>query len=330
MFGKSLIPWRLGVALRFCNRARTGCAPGPQRVRLGRTPSEATATQPVQALDYCRKKAAPPGSSLHYALLFATPVQRDGLLALHAFHREVTAIPGEVSDPAVGRAKLDWWRGEIDRVFERQPEHPVGHALVPVIRQSGLPRERFEDIITGTALDLEYGVYPSFRELSAYGHQVGCAMADLALRQAGYNDPASARFGHHLGMALLLTGRLRHLGRHARAGRFYLPEDEIHAAGLSREGLLRLPADHPGLQHLLQQQVDRARDFFRQADTALADRDRYAQRPALIMAALYRQLLVELERQGLPMLHRRVHLTPLRKLWLAWRTARRERRHQTQ
>jgi len=275
----------------------------------------------VQPLDYCRSKAAPPGSSLHYALLFARPDQRDGLLALHAFHAEVSAIPAQVSDPMVGQAKLSWWREELDRIYRGQPEHPVGHALLPAV-QSGLPRDRFQDIITGTGMDLEYGLYPSFRELSAYGHQVGCAMAELAMRHAGYTDPQSARFGHHLGMALMLTGRLRHLGRHARAGRLYLPEDEIHAAGLSRDALLDLPADHPGLQTLLQQQVDRARDFFRQADDGLADSDRAAQRPALVLAALYQRLLDELERQGLPMLQRRVHLTPLRKLWIAWRTAR--------
>jgi phytoene synthase len=48
--------------------------------------------------------------------------------------------------------------------------------------------------------------------------------------------------------------------------------------------------------------------------------DRKAQRPGLIMAAIYRTLLDEIQADGFLVLDRRTSLTPLRKLWLAWRT----------
>ncbi|MDZ7810063.1 MAG: hypothetical protein U5L11_07755 [Arhodomonas sp.] len=58
---------------------------------------------------YCRDRVAPPGSSLHYALLFAPDgPTRAALLAVNAVHAELTAIPVEVSDPGVARAKIDW------------------------------------------------------------------------------------------------------------------------------------------------------------------------------------------------------------------------------
>ena len=40
----------------------------------------------------------------------------------------------------------------------------------------------------------------------------------------------------------------------------------------------------------------------------------------LVMAAIYRQLLLEIQRDGFQVLHQRTSLTPLRKLWLAWST----------
>jgi len=39
-----------------------------------------------------------------------------------------------------------------------------------------------------------------------------------------------------------------------------------------------------------------------------------------VMAAIYRTLLGEIRRDGYRVLAHRVALTPLRKLWIAWRT----------
>jgi phytoene synthase len=47
---------------------------------------------------------------------------------------------------------------------------------------------------------------------------------------------------------------------------------------------------------------------------------RKAQRPGLVMAAIYRTLLREIARDGFLVLDRRTSLTPLRKVWLAGTT----------
>ncbi len=67
-------------------------------------------------------------------------------------------------------------------------------------------------------------------------------------------------------------------------------------------------------------QVERARATYDEALALLPAEDRRAQRPGLVMAAIYRTLLDEIERDGYQVLHQRVALTPLRKLWIAWRT----------
>jgi len=69
--------------------------------------------------------------------------------------------------------------------------------------------------------------------------------------------------------------------------------------------------------------VVRTQRWYARALDALPDEDRRAQRPGLIMAAIYRALLDEIERDGYRVLDRRIALTPLRKLWIAWKTARR-------
>jgi phytoene synthase len=70
---------------------------------------------------------------------------------------------------------------------------------------------------------------------------------------------------------------------------------------------------------LMQFQAQRAHALFDQALALLPEADRRAQKPGLMMAAIYRALLREIERDGFTVLHQRTSLTPIRKLWLAWR-----------
>jgi phytoene synthase len=67
-------------------------------------------------------------------------------------------------------------------------------------------------------------------------------------------------------------------------------------------------------------QARRAESFYEQAMQTLPAEDRRAQRAGLIMAAIYRATLAEIERDGFRVLDRRTSLTPLRKLWIAWKT----------
>jgi phytoene synthase len=64
----------------------------------------------------------------------------------------------------------------------------------------------------------------------------------------------------------------------------------------------------------------RAKDYYAKAFAALPAADRKTQRAGLIMAAIYRALLVEIEADGFRVLTQRVSLTPLRKFWIAWKT----------
>lgn len=286
----------------------------------------------MQPLEYCRDKAAPPGSSLHYALLFAPDATaRDALLATNAVHAEVTAIPAEVSDPGVAAAKLGWWREEIDRALDGNAQHPAAQALGAAHRQRPFAREDLKGLFDGVAMDLEYGAYPSFAALSVYCHQVGGSTVRLAVTACGAEPTASAPFAHDLGMALPLLRHLRRLPTDLRAGRLYIPEDELEAAGLDRQRLLR-GDDGEALHGLLDEQAVRVRDFLHSALARTPEAERRRLLPLTVHAQLYLKLLERVRAEGMPVLHGRHHLTPVRKLWHAWRRARRERaahrRHQ--
>src|SRR5699024_4563778 len=71
---------------------------------------------------------------------------------------------------------------------------------------------------------------------------------------------------------------------------------------------------------LMRFQTERAYMLYKEAALALPEADRRAQRPGLLMAAIYFALLQELAADKWQVLDKRISLTPIRKFWLAWKT----------
>ena len=127
------------------------------------------------------------------------------------------------------------------------------------------------------------------------------------------------KYAHDLGMAFQLTNIIRDVGEDARRNRIYLPQDELQQFGVSEADILN-SNESAEFQRLMAFQIERARHFYTQAFAALPQADRKSQRPGLIMAAIYRTLLDEIEADGCHVLKQKTSLPPLRKLWIAWRT----------
>ena len=274
---------------------------------------------------YCTQKAAQSGSSFYYAFRFLEPDRRRAITALYAFCREVDDIVDQGQEAAIARAKLDWWRGEIKSLFAGQPSHPISLALAPHLARYDLAQEYFLEIIDGMQMDLDYDAYPDFATLALYCYRAASVVGLLAAHIFGYSDRRTLRYAHDLGMALQLINILRDVHEDAVRGRVYIPLDELNRFGVRPEEF-QTPIMRDSHQALFAFQAERARDYYDKALAALPAPDHHAQRAGLVMGAIYRSLLAEIERDGFKVLEHRVHLTPLRKLWIAWRTVRQARK----
>lgn len=263
--------------------------------------------------------AAQSGSSFYYSFLFLPPPKRRAITALYAFCREVDDVVDECNDVAVARAKLAWWRNEIANVYAGRPEHPVGRALAPVVAEFGLPAGEFDEIIAGMEMDLTGNRYADFGQLQLYCHRVAGVVGQLSARIFGYRDARTEQYAHDLGLAFQLTNIIRDVGEDARRNRIYLPEDELQRFGVSEADILH-GRETENFSKLMAFQAERARQYYDRALVALPAADRRNQRTGLIMAAIYRTVLDEIERDGYRVLSRRISLTPLRKLWIALKT----------
>ena len=141
----------------------------------------------------------------------------------------------------------------------------------------------------------------------------------LAAEIFGYQDRRTQKYAHDLGMAFQLTNIIRDVGEDARMGRVYLPIDELQRFEVPVADILNARYSD-NFRRLMEFQIERAEHYYTQAMAELPVADRRTQRSGLIMAAIYRTLLDEIKRDGCQVLNQRTSLTPIRKLWIAWRT----------
>lgn len=274
---------------------------------------------------YCQERAAASGSSFYYSFLFLPPPQRQAIIALYAFCREVDDVVDECTDEGVARIKLQWWRDEVERILQGTGQHPVAEALKRACDSYHLPKEYLLEVIDGMEMDLNQARYASFKELNLYCYRVASVVGLMAAEIFGYQDRQTLKYAHLLGIAFQLTNILRDVREDAMRGRIYLPADEMSRFGVTEEDLFS-GRQTPQVTDLMRFQAERARDYYRQAFEQLPAVDRYTQRSGLIMAEIYLATLEEIARENYQVLQQRTSLTPLRKLWIAWKTARREKK----
>jgi len=276
---------------------------------------------------YCQDKAARSGSSFYYSFMALDKNQRQAIIALYAFCREVDDVVDNPGEDQIKIIKLQWWRDEIGRLFDDQAQHPVSRALMPVLEQFDLPQEYFLEIIDGMEMDLHNHRYDSFKSLSLYCYRVAGVVGLMAAEIFGYEDRHTQKYARDLGTAFQLTNILRDVHEDAQRGRIYLPAEDLQRFSVTEEDILAGRASD-NFQQLMQFECDRAKQYYRSAFEHLPEQDRYKQRCGLIMAAIYHAVLEKIEKNHFP-LNSRMRLSTGHKLWLALRTWHQEwrRRH---
>ena len=243
---------------------------------------------------YCQEKAASSGSSFYYSFMFLPSEQRQAIIALYAFCREVDDVVDECNDPGVARIKLHWWREEIAKAFSGTPTHPVVQALQQTVKSFNLPKEHFIEIIDGMEMDLNQVRYRSFKDLNLYCYRVASVVGLMAAEIFGFKNHQTLDYAINLGLAFQLTNILRDVREDAMRGRIYLPMDELQRFGVSEEDIIKGQQTEQ-VTALMRFQAERAHQYYQKAFELLPDEDRFNQRSGIIMAAIYQATLAEIE-----------------------------------
>jgi 15-cis-phytoene synthase len=245
-------------------------------------------------------------TSFYYSFLVLPPRKRQAIVAVWDFCR---AVDDTVDENVHDAAPLDVWRAELDACYteHRLPSTTQGTALQPFIREFGLPRQPFDDLIDGVAMDLSHARYATFDELKEYCRRVASAVGLVCIEIFGYRDPATRGYAVKLGMALQLTNIIRDVAADLNQGRIYLPVEDLARFGVS-EDALRAARVTPAIRDLLRFECERARYYFRCAADELPRADATSLVAAEIMGAIYLDILRRIERSGYDVFTRRIRV----------------------
>jgi len=244
-----------------------------------------------------------------FAARFLPAEQRHPVAGLYAFARAVDDLVDEplpTRDRKAVVAELAAWRDWLQQPHQHvAPDPGLARRVLPALLTHGVPPEYLQMLVDGVTSDLDRVEIPTWSELRAYcvlvASSVGLAMCHLL---GGGGDPLARDAAVELGIAMQLTNILRDVGADLRAGRSYLPTDELASYGYSPTRLAELGARAASegptalderFRDLLRAQIDRARLHYQRGMLGIGRLPAEARLAILLAARLYQAILDDIE-----------------------------------
>lgn len=171
----------------------------------------------------------------YLAALFAPARERERLFALLAFNAEIAKVRETVTEPLLGRIRLQWWRDAVGEIYEGRPprRHEVVEPLAAAIRDANLSRALFERLIDGRERDLDDAPPATLTDLAGYAAATSGALACLAGEALGARDGETQAALNRVGTGFAMIGLARAAPFHARQRRQFIPAEVAALAGLA-------------------------------------------------------------------------------------------------
>jgi 15-cis-phytoene synthase len=271
--------------------------------------------------DSLLNRAAPPGSMRYFSLLYAPEGKRAALQALYVIDAEIRQS-AQNANHDVAHTRLQWWRGEVDRLVNGSPQHPAMRALKDLAGAGLGVFAKLHEPLVAADMDLARLTYSNQQELRAYCSRGGGAITELIATQLVSPEPLdepTRAAANRIGIGVRESEILRDLRQDACDGRIYLPLDELERNGVELD-TLRGREVTPQLREALRS-IRRAVNEDLQPPAPSQRND--ALRPLFVLAALHARLLDRIAKRNYDVASERVELGPVEKPWVAWRAARR-------
>lgn len=282
------------------------------------------ATTPEAAARWCERYAHCQYENFTVVSWFLPARLRPAMYTVYAFCRFTDDLGDEAEGDRLGL--LDDWARETNRAFAGGSEsrHPISVALAEVAGEAPLNPDSFRRLIEANRIDQRRSRYETFRDVLEYCEYSANPVGEMVLALFGYDDEERIAYSDATCTALQLANHWQDVARDYRAGRMYLPLDELAGFGVDEAQIPEQRCDE-NFRALMRFQVDRAEAFFRQG-LPLID---MVERPLRVDLQLFsdggRSVLRAIERQDYDVLHRRPTVSSTRKGWLAIRALLRHR-----
>ena len=281
------------------------------------------------AYEYCRNITQRASKTFYWGSVFLPQPKRSAIWAIYAFCRIVDDIVdeavskeggrvGHLSGVASPKKELDYWRRELERVYQHGGADggPVQLAWSDMLTRYSVPLKPLLELVDGVEMDLTIRRYRTFEELYVYCYRVAGTVGLMSSAVFGYQDEAALQRAVELGIALQLTNILRDIGEDAQHNRIYLPQEEIEQFGYSEEKLLQGVINN-AFCDLVRFQIKRAHDYYQQAQPGIALLSADCRLAVRLSEELYRSILERISLNGFNVFTKRASVPLQAKLVVA-------------
>jgi phytoene synthase len=264
------------------------------------------------------QRGRPPGSPSYFALLFAPPAQQASLTALFALQAEIQSAAQTPGDHGVAHTRLDWWRGEIERLAAGAPVHPISRELAAHQQVDFAP---LGQLVTDAQWELARLTLETAEEFQAACWRSHGVVQWIGMQLAGVSAGDAEPFARDLGVALALERTLLALRSAVTRGSVRLPLAELNERGITLEDLREKQPPAP-LAAYVEEVCEQTSQRLRSGIEALQAPLRSALRAHIVLAGLSRAQLGRIARAARRAEDFQQESSALQRLWTAWRAAR--------
>lgn len=172
----------------------------------------------------------------------------------------VARVIDDLGDEAVGDrvALLEAFRADLARVWQDGPPvAPVLQQLAVTVRETGLTQEPFDQLVKANLQDQAVHAYATVGDLLAYCRLSADPVGRIVLQLFDAADDVTVGLSDRVCTALQLLEHWQDVAEDRRAGRVYLPAEELAAHGVSPADL-DAPTSSPAVRRLIAAETDRA------------------------------------------------------------------------
>ncbi|KAF8895517.1 isoprenoid synthase domain-containing protein [Infundibulicybe gibba] len=174
---------------------------------------------------------------------------QDGYFALKAFSVELATIQDHVTNPTIGKMRMQFWRDAIKGIGDgRPPRHPIALALHEASQRAHMPAYHLKRMVDARDIELHTPTHLTVESLTAHAESTSSTLIYLLLSLLNLSSAALSHAGSHLGAAQTLSTLLRGLPFHAKGGRMVVPAEITAKHGVSQEEVFRRGPQAPGVE----------------------------------------------------------------------------------
>jgi phytoene synthase len=266
---------------------------------------------------FCRRVARTRARNFYYSFLLLSRQQRDSMCAIYAFMRYCDDIS---EGDGASREAIDRWRLDLDRALAGEHgENPLWPAFHDTVQRYQIPRQYFQEMISGVSSDLQPRQIQTFDELYRYCYQVASVVGLTIIHIFGFESKEAPPLAEKCGIAFQLTNILRDIKEDADNQRIYIPNEDIRRFGAD------LRKRDENFIRLLQFEAERARRYYDESRPLIELVHKRSRSSLWALIEIYRRLLDRIERSDYDVLRRRIRVPALEKIGILIRAVRTNR-----